>query len=91
MKCLHENFAANVDVNRVMKNESDKIPSGYMADIRIKCMDCGLPFEFVGVPDCGMMFDKPMLSPDAQELRQPIKPKGVAVLPALPGFHVRAV
>lgn len=90
MKCLHENFEAHVDVQRVMKKPTDVAPEGFMAEIRIKCKDCGLPFEFFGVDGCGYKFDKALLSPDAQELRQPIRPKGLRILPALPGFEVRA-
>lgn len=90
MKCLHEQFEASVDVNRMMKNPTDSEPSGYMAEIKIRCSCCGLPFEFIGIEGCGMKWDKPMLSPDAQVLRQPIQPKGLRLLPALPGFEVRA-
>lgn len=87
-KCDHLRFKVNAEVNRLTEaNEVTVI--GYTADIRINCMDCGLPFEFIGV-DAGMMPNKPMASVDAQELRAPIRPKGSLLLPAIPGFTVRA-
>lgn len=84
MKCEHKDFTAHVVVTRI---EDVK---GFFADIRVKCADCGLPFEFVGV-DAGLSYEKPMASVDAQELRAPIRPKGCKILPAVPGFNVRAV
>jgi len=88
-KCAHENFTATVKVNRLTKSDSDPTVIAHSADIRINCVECGLPFEFIGV-DAGMMPSKPMVSVDAQELRAPIRPKGCQILPAIPGFSVRA-
>ena len=88
-KCSHENFAATVNVNRLTKSDDDATVIAHQADIRINCAECGLPFEFVGV-DAGMLPNKPMASVDAQELRAPIRPKGCKILPAIPGFSVRA-
>jgi hypothetical protein len=89
MTCPHLNFNAVINCNRLTKGEDDPIVVAYNAEIRINCYDCGLPFEFIGV-DAGMMPDKPMASVDAQELRAPIRPKGCKLLPAVPGFTVRA-
>lgn len=87
-KCAHLNFRVDADINRITKGEGGPV-EGYMADIRIKCTDCDLPFEFIGL-DCGMLWDRPMVNPSAQVLRAPIKPKGLNLLPGLPGFTVRA-
>ena len=88
-KCEHMNFIANVEVNRLTKSEEDPSIIGYTADVRIRCADCSLPFEFIGV-DAGYSPRMPMASVDAQELRAPIRPKGSNILPAIPGFNVKA-
>lgn len=88
--CEHFNFRANVAVNRVLKNEGDLKPSAFSADITIQCIDCGTPFEFVGDYPCGLLWDQACVNPSKQELRIPIQPKGLALLPGLPGFTVRA-
>ena len=89
-KCKHDNFHAHVDVTRV--GDADPpvgMPKGYLAEVKINCTECGSPFEFIGV-DAGLRWDKPMATPDAQTLRAPIRPKGSMILPAIPGFSVRA-
>lgn len=84
INCKHNtNHNCFVDINYIQDKEA------YMADIKIFCAECGMPFEFVGV-EAGMLFTKPMASADAQTLRAPIKPKGSSVLPAIPGFTIRA-
>jgi hypothetical protein len=88
-KCQHENFHADVKVGRILKADNDKEPSGYMADIRVRCTQCNTPFVFVGV-EAGLLFTKPMASPDGQELRAPLRPKNSEILPALPGFTMKA-
>ena len=89
MVCEHNNFHADVKVGRILKHDTDSVPSGYLAEIRVHCVDCGLPFVFQGV-EAGMLFTKPMASPDGQELRAPLRPKNCEILPALPGFTMRA-
>lgn len=89
MDCLHENFAANVQVNRVLKEEGDTVPSAFLAEITVKCADCGSPFEFVGDYPCGLLYGRACVDASAQELRAPIRPKGLALLPGLPGFTMR--
>jgi len=44
MNCPHEHFNAHVSVNRL--SDSGR----FSADIRIKCIDCGEPFRFLGLP-----------------------------------------
>lgn len=90
MKCLHNNFAANVAVNRILKNEGDLVFAAYHADIKVKCAECDMPFEFVGDYPCGLLWDQACVDVSKQELRIPIQPKGLALLPGLPGFTVRA-
>jgi hypothetical protein len=78
-KCEHENFECHVDVNRILDIKR------FTADIRIQCADCKLPFEFIGVNDCGLSYEGPTVNPSAQELRVPIKPKGCEILPGIKG------
>lgn len=45
----------------------------FMADIQIKCADCGMPFRFLGLPaGCSTM--EPMCSIAGEEARIPIEP-----------------
>ncbi len=89
MSCKHFNFKAQVNVFRLTASDDASKVNGYTAEIRINCTECGLPFEFIGV-DAGMLSTKPMASVDAQELRAPIRPKGCKIMPAIPGYTVRA-
>lgn len=49
----------------------------FMAEITIKCVDCGMPFQFMGLP-AGISVSKPSVDPLGFELRVPIKPYAVA-------------
>jgi len=44
-----------------------------MLDLTLRCSDCGLPFEFFGVP-VGVSQETPMMSFNKQELRIPVRP-----------------
>ncbi len=87
-ECTHEDFSAFANIVRLTDEHDKSIVKGYTAEVRINCIQCGKPFEFIGV-DAGMMSTKPMCSLDAQELRAPIQPKGMKLFPAVPGFRVR--
>lgn len=43
MTCKHMNFNASVAVARLEDT------GGFMAEIRIECMDCKKPFQFLGL------------------------------------------
>lgn len=87
--CLHENFEAVVAVNRLTAAD-DGLVTGYTADIRVHCADCGEPFRWIGVP-AGMSPARPVVSIDETELRAPLRPAssdpdfGLG----LPGFAVQ--
>lgn len=70
--CPHEDFMASVEVNRLTSTEGGPV-TGYSADIRVQCADCGEPFRWIGV-EAGMMPDRPMVSVDETELHAPIRP-----------------
>lgn len=86
--CKHENFRAQVDVNRLSKTEGGPI-THYSADVRIKCAQCGTPFEFMGLP-VGLNAYGVAVDLEGTELRAAIKPLNGPMPPAgLPGFSVR--
>ncbi len=45
-----------------------------MAEIKIRCLDCGVPFRFMGLP-AGLDFDRPTVSIDGVELNAPVEPE----------------
>lgn len=67
--CAHEQFGAEVDVHRL--EDSGK----FIADVRVKCVQCDEPFRFVGLT-AGISFDQPTVSIDETELHAPIEPEG---------------
>jgi len=78
-RCEHKDFEAQVDVNRLEDS------GAFVADIRIKCKECGLPFEFPDIP-VGLNSQEARVSVDSQELRLPIKPRGSRIFPAFAGI-----
>lgn len=91
MSCEHTNFAAEVDVNRLHRDES-KLIHRYQADIRIKCADCGLMFRFIGLPS-GVDLDGAAVSINGEEGHFAIAPKGEVLTPLesadVRGFTIR--
>jgi hypothetical protein len=85
--CKHEQFEATVNVNRITDEAGTEVQA-FMADIRIRCVQCNEPFVFVA-PVVGLIWDGPATSFNGQELRAPIRPRsafGESV--ALPGFRI---
>lgn len=91
-KCLHMNFEANVEVNRILKDETSGEVERYSADVRIDCADCHLPFRFIGLP-VGVDLNGAAVSVSGQEARLTIAPKGEVLTPldstGTHGFTVR--
>ena len=69
--CIHDNFECHLGVNRLLSDEEMLV--GYAVDIDIECADCGIPFEFVGLP-LGRSPAHPTSDPFRHELRAPITP-----------------
>lgn len=67
--CLHRNFSADVAVAIIEDAAS------WVAEVSVKCTDCGEKFRFTGVP-AGFNPNQPMTSIDGCELRAPIAPVG---------------
>jgi hypothetical protein len=74
--CKHEHFQATVNVGRITEEDDPTTVRNYLADIRVKCAACDLPFEFLGLP-IGMDLQGAMMSPDGQEARLAITPRGL--------------
>jgi hypothetical protein len=80
MSCQHFNFQAYVNVCRLTADTDPDKVVGFAADVKINCVDCGMPFEFTGLPSgVSVTNSKPMVSIDGTELRAPIKPSSDAV------------
>jgi len=84
-KCHHKNFEALVKVNRL--EDSGR----FMAEVRIKCTQCGVPFQFLGLP-LGLNLAGATMDVDGQEARLAIAPVGRVLHPleGLSGFGVKA-
>lgn len=67
--CEHKNFDASVRVVRI----EDK--GRFMAEIRITCLDCGTPMQFMGL-EPGLNFDGATVSLDGMEANIGIHPLG---------------
>lgn len=80
-ECTHEDFQANVAVGRILD------VGKFVADITVKCAECGEPFRFVGVP-AGLSYEQPMVSIDGLELHAPIEPEIEKRLMDRATFHV---
>lgn len=66
-KCEHKDFEAKVNVIRLEDS------GAFMAEVKVKCRECGTPFQFIGIP-MGLSFTKPMVEVMSAEARLPIKP-----------------
>lgn len=69
-KCDHENFECFCDVNRLTTKE---VVTSYSLDIQVKCKDCEISFNFIGLPQ-GFSPIKPMMGAFGYEARLPIEP-----------------
>ncbi len=82
--CPHNSFDCNVAVARV------EDIGRFMAEVAVRCVDCGTPFRFIGLP-CGMDYNVACVSVDGTEARLAIAPKGEVVTPldGVTGFTAR--
>jgi len=70
--CPHEEFAAQVNVNRLLDGEGGSV-TGFMAEITVTCQQCRTRFQFLG-PEVGLNPRHPTVSPHRDELRVPLAP-----------------
>lgn len=74
MACDHQEFAAEVNVGRLTSEEGGPV-TGYTADVRIRCVRCGKPFQFLGLQP-GVDTHGARVSIDGLEARLAISPEG---------------
>lgn len=67
--CKHEQFHAHVAVARI----EDK--GRFMADVTVRCAQCNLPFQFLGL-EAGLDMNGARVSVDGLEARMAICPQG---------------
>lgn len=91
LRCKHETFAAEVDVIRLVDEHDADLVTGYTADVRVRCADCGEPFRWTGVK-AGWLPSQPMCSVDEFELHAPLRPASADpdFGQGIPGYSVRA-
>lgn len=70
--CLHEDFNAFVEVNRLTEREGEPVDA-YSADIRVSCANCGEPFRWIGL-QAGLSGGRPMCSIDETVMSAPLRP-----------------
>lgn len=89
MGCPHEDFVANVDVDRLSAVDGGPIV-GFAACLTIRCAVCSESFVFPG-HQAGLARDRVTTSIDAAELRVPIRPASSSpdLGRNLPGFLVK--
>lgn len=89
MDCKHNNFNCIADVIRLLKKDTDTEPSAFVAEIRIVCRDCGVPFEFLGVP-MGYQPGATRVSFDSLTLNAALKPQGARLdQSGMPGYDIK--
>lgn len=71
-ECPHMSFQTHARIGRLSDTEGGPV-TGYTADIKIECVDCGLPFRFRGLA-AGSHYAEPRVSVDGTELRAPLEP-----------------
>lgn len=67
--CKHEKFQATMEVARIEDT------GRFMAEVGVRCTECGTPFQFFGLP-VGFNYDRAMMSIDSLEAHLPICPQG---------------
>lgn len=72
MTCEHFNFMVNAEVSRLTDTKGGRV-IGYGCDVTARCVDCGLPFRWLGLP-FGVSKTNPTVSIDGLELRGLLAP-----------------
>ena len=72
--CEHQDFSATVNVVRLTEKDGGPV-TGFLAEIRIVCRQCGTPFQFLGLePGCDTQGSR--VSLDGLEANLAIAPEG---------------
>lgn len=79
MSCPHLNFTAQVGVHRLTaEGEEPERVTGYMAEVKIQCADCGRNMQFLGL-EAGIDTGGAAVSVDGLEARLGLVPQGQAL------------
>lgn len=70
--CEHETFFVDTKVARV--RDGGGIVTTYLAELKIRCSDCGMKMQFAGMPAGLTLVDEPRCSADGFEARLVIRP-----------------
>ncbi len=71
-QCEHQAFRCAANIGRLTREEGGPV-TGFSAEIKIECAECGVAFRFIGL-QAGNSHREPRVSIDGTELRAPIKP-----------------
>lgn len=74
MTCAHHNFDADCKVCRLEDSGQ------FMLEVRVKCLECGAPFQFLGL-EPGLDLQGARVSLDGLEANLAICPEGVTPNP----------
>jgi hypothetical protein len=69
--CAHPDFAAEVAVHR-LTDDAGRVRN-FVAEVKVRCAACGLPFQFLG-PPTGFAFKHPTVDVLGTTLSAPIGP-----------------
>lgn len=83
MSCSHDGFTGEVKIARLDDTGQ------FVAEIQVRCAECGLPFRFLG-PPTGLSFAHPTVDVPATTLHAPIAPgeRTIADVPTSITFSV---
>lgn len=85
MTCEHKDFRADVAVGRISDSQTGEITQ-FVADVTVKCSECGAPFGFRGAP-AGHSWNEPRCQVDALKISLPLmSPHELALAGPLPAF-----
>jgi hypothetical protein len=70
--CQHLQFSAEVGVHRLTDGDDGPVLN-YVAEVKVSCAGCGLPFHFLG-PPTGYAFRWPTVDMPATTLHAPLTP-----------------
>jgi hypothetical protein len=84
--CAHQDFEAVVDVHR-LEDEPGKVRA-FLADVRIRCAQCGRQFQFLGL-DQGLDIGGAAVSFDRTEAHLTISPDGLPPGKGVRGFSIK--
>jgi hypothetical protein len=73
MACPHEGLHADVAINRLTASDDDPTVVAFIADVTVRCLDCGEPFRWTGV-QAGLNPRRPTCSVNETELHAPLRP-----------------